>query len=210
MFGCHRPDPVLQQENGEASNSPEGLRTVGSSWSKSKALLVSGAIAVAPHALCILGLGGLVGVGGFSVHQLCGHHDRDADSSRGIEIRRLEKVPSDYTQFPELRAAIAREALIAAEPRFAEIIEAKRAESEGKPIQVVFLESGENVHVVVCKEGALCPCSKPQVYDIGTRNDIAGEEKFRGQHAVLRSLYGALNYGSREELCAPPGYFIDK
>lgn len=188
MFGCHKPVDVSQSESASAQgNIPQEVKT-GSSWYKAAALV--GAVAFGPHALCLLGLTGLAGVGGYSIHQLCGHRDTEADSSRGIEIRRLEKVPVHYDKFPELRSAIAREALIQAEPRFAEVIEAKRIEAEGKSIQVVFIESDEKVQVVICKEGAMCPCSKPQAYDMGSREDIIGPEKFPGQRNVLNALYG--------------------
>lgn len=190
MFGCHRPVNAPQPDG----SSTENISTQeGKSGGWYKAAVLGGAIAFGPHALCVLGLGGLVGVGGFSIHQLCGHRDSQADSSRGIEIRRLDKVPDDYVKFPELRAAVACEALIAAEPRFAEVIEAKRIEAEGKSIQIVFIESDDKVQVVICKEGAMCPCSKPQAYDMGSREDIIGAEKFPGQRNVLNALYGELD-----------------
>lgn len=191
MFSCHdRVDGASSAAAGtEAPAAQNGQQAT--SWLKAMAL--GSAIALGPHTLCVLGLGGLVGVGGFSIHQLCGHRESAADSSRGISIRRLEKLPEDYVKFPELRAAVAREALIAAEPRFAEVIEAKRLEAKGKSIQVVFLESDEKVQVVICKEGALCPCSMPQVYDMGSREDIIGPEKFSGQRNVLRALYGEVD-----------------
>ena len=188
MFGCHNSDGA-NASNGSAQ---------GSSWYKAAAL--SGALALGPHALCVIGLGGL-GIGGYSIHQLCWHHESAADSSRGIEIRRLPEIPLEYKKFSEERAAVAREALIAAEPRFAEVIEAKRLEAAGKPIQVVFIESEENkALVVICKEGAMCPCSKPQAYDMGARDDIIGSEQFPGQRAVLKALY---DEGDRARFEAP-------
>lgn len=185
MFGCHKSEGTAQPQDDTSATVSSGNR---SSWYK--AFVLGGVVTIGPHALCALGLGTLASIGGYSIHQFCGDHDREADSSRGIEIRRLEKVPAHYTKFSELRSAEAREALIAAEPRFAEIIEAKRIEAEGKVIQVVFIESDDQAQVVICKEGAMCPCSKPQIYDVGSREDVIGIEKFPGQRKVLNALYG--------------------
>ena len=160
----------------------------GSTWRK--IALVSG-LALGPHALCILGGGAAaLGLGGVSFHLWCGEQGTDADSSRGVSIKRLDAVPEKYTQFSAERAALAAEALLAAEPRFKEIIAAKSVAVGGAPIQTVFLEDAQKcVSVVFCLNGALCPCSVPQVYELGTKEDVALQEKFPGQMKVLQALY---------------------
>ena len=161
----------------------------GSVWRK---VALVGGLALGPHALCILGGGAAaLGLGGATFHLWCGEQGSDADSSRGVSIKRLDAVPSTFTEFSPERSARAAEALLAAEPRFKEIIAAKSQAVGGAPIKTVFLENDEKcVSVVFCLNGTLCPCSVPQVYELGKREDIAEKERFPGQIKVLRALYG--------------------
>jgi hypothetical protein len=112
-------------------------------------------------------------------------------SDLGISLKRLSDIPEERTEFSVERAALAEQRLLSAEPRFREVIERKAAESEGEPIKVVFFENGEDkrVSVVFCKNGTLCPCSKPELYDVGHKSSLAGTEEFPGQHQIIEALY---------------------
>lgn len=152
-------------------------------------LLVAGGIAVAPHALCLLGLGTL-GIGGyFGIDALCSH--ADPKPSNEIKLTRLPKVPGNYKEFSDAAAAQAAARLLDAQPGFHEVIAAKSQEANGATIQIVFLEEDESGRAVVgfCKDGLVCPCSKPQFFELGHKDELFGTEKFPGHHHVLRALY---------------------
>jgi hypothetical protein len=178
----------LENINAESSNSTNTNNS--SAQNLLRGALLTSTLVLGPHAACLLGLGGLT-VGGVALTRWCGHNAGEADSSHGVELRRLPEVPTEYRQFPEERADEARAVLLAIEPKFQSIIDAKQKESPTEPIKVVFLEAGDNEHVsvVICKNGGLCPCSVPQVYELGQRADIGNPESYRGQHELLHVLY---------------------
>jgi hypothetical protein len=109
----------------------------------------------------------------------------------GIPLKRLSDIPEERTEFSGERAVLAEQRLLSVEPRFREVIERKATESEGEPIKVVFFESGEDkrISVVFCKNGTLCPCSEPELYDVGHMSSLAGTEEFPGQHQIIEALY---------------------
>ncbi len=151
--------------------------------------LIAGGVAVAPHALCLLGLGTL-GVGSyFGIDALCSHADPKPSSE--IKLTRLPKVPENYKEFTDAAAAQAAARLLDAQPGFHEVIAAKSQEANGATIQIVFLEEDASGRAVVgfCKDGLVCPCSKPQFFDLGHKDELFGTEKFPGHHHVLRALY---------------------
>ena len=164
-----------------------------STWSFSdrlKKLAVVGGIAMSPHILCLLGGGGLVG-GGFAVLNWCAHHSSEQKTS--VALTRMPKIPDDCADFSEARSRQAATCLITAEPGFLRIIASKQREADRKEIKLAFLENSEDgrVAVVVCKEESLCPCSKPEAFEVGHKVDLAAPERFQGQHAILKALYGS-------------------
>ncbi len=152
-----------------------------------RALLVGGGLLLGPHALCLLGIGGGVGLGGFAVHRWCSH----STENLGIILPKLPEVPAQRIEFSAARAALAKERLWQAEPRLQQVLDKKAEESPGEEIKVVFLEGLPNreLVVVICKDGALCPCSKPESFSLGHRNKLAQEEDFPGQRAIIEALY---------------------
>jgi hypothetical protein len=145
---------------------------------------------VGPHALCILGLAGVSTMGALGLSKFCGHGESEADSSHGVELRRVETMPDTFTEFSEQRNHVAQQVLFESEPRFKEIFDAKQKEAGEEPVKVVFLKLEDDaVHVVLCKNGAFCPCSKPQVYEIGSKFDVLQPEKYKGHHQILKALY---------------------
>lgn len=188
MLGC-KPEHKAGSNSSSEHSSDElvGLRTPGVTrgpWIQRVALAAG--LALGPHALCLLGLGSLGG-GGYLLHNWCSHSVRDL----GIPLKKLSDIPEERTEFSVDRAILAEKLLLSAELRFREVIERKAAESEGEPIKVVFFESGEDkrVSVVFCKNGTLCPCSKPELYDVGHKSSLAGTEEFPGQHQIIEALY---------------------
>lgn len=150
-------------------------------------IAVAGGITLAPHLLCLAGLGGF-GVGTYAVHNWwCAHSSQDL----GIPLEKLPVIPEERIEFSGSGALLAEERLLAAEPRFREILALKQKEAEGEPIKVVFLEdqTDKSVSVVFCKNGGLCPCSEPELYDVGHKSNLANKEEYPGQHAVLEALY---------------------
>jgi hypothetical protein len=120
------------------------------------------------------------------LHSWCSHSSSDL----GIPLKRLSDIPENREEFSGVKASLAAQRLLQAEPRFNQVIARKAAESEGEPIQVVFLESGEDkrISVVFCKNGA-CPCSQPELYEVGSRSSLGAKEAFPGQHGVIEALY---------------------
>jgi len=149
--------------------------------------LVAGGLLVGPHALCLLGVGGGLGIGGYALHRWCSH----SSENFGIPLRKLSVIPANRVEFTGERAILAEKRLLAAEPRFNQVIEQKAKDAEGEPIKVVFFEAegDKKVSVVFCKNGALCPCSKPELFEVGHRSSLAEPEAFAGQHGVLEALY---------------------
>jgi hypothetical protein len=189
MF-CHSQPEATPEQVGGTTTGSEGT---GKSHKKYGALagLAIGAAAIAPHSLCLLGGLSVLGVTGWGIHSACSTpHTDDANSSHGVEITRLESLPQQFTELPKDRSMRAAALLLEVEPRFQDIIDAKVAEAGGTPIEMVFLDSADGVTVVVCKNGGLCPCSEPQAYLLGQREDVVGTEKFPGQFRVLQALYG--------------------
>ena len=186
---------LCHKSNAGGNGSPQGSQA-DTTGSKRKlgaiAALGVGAAAIAPHSLCVLGGLSALGVAGWGIHSACSTpHTDEANSSHGVEITRLESLPERFNEISKDRSQKAAALLLEVEPRFQAIIDAKVAEAGGTPIEMVFLDSADGVTVVVCKNGGLCPCSEPQAYLLGQREDIAGQsEKFPGQFRVLQALYG--------------------
>lgn len=152
-----------------------------------RALLVGGGLLLGPHAMCLLGISGGVGIGSVALHRWCSHPDENL----GITLPKLPEVPADRIEFSAARSALAKKRLWEAEPRFQKILDKKAKESPGEDIKVVFLEGLPNreLVVVICKDGALCPCSKPESFSLGHRNKLSQEEDFPGQRAIIEALY---------------------
>ena len=187
MLACGRnnqPRPDDTQEGVLTGVGRQEAARVIRSWLQ-KATLATG-LAIGPHSVCLLGVGGVSG-GGYLLHSWCSHSTRDL----GIPLKRLSDIPENHEEFSRVKASLAAQRLLEAEPRFHQVIARKASESKGQPIQVIFLESGEDkrILVVFCKNGALCPCSKPELYEVGTRSSLGATESFPGQHGVIEALY---------------------
>jgi hypothetical protein len=144
-----------------------------------------------PHAACALGLlGGSAALagGGVALFNWCWHSE--VTTSIPVPLAKLPNLPENYEEFSPAVQAQASEALLAWQPVFYEILEKKGLESPGEPIKTAFLldKDTQDILVVCCKNGALCPCSKPEAYRVGKMADLEADEAWRGQTEVLKRI----------------------
>jgi hypothetical protein len=142
------------------------------------------------HLPCVLGaLGAASGVTGLALW--CGHQSAEASKSFGLDDLRMSKLPEPEARHPFSRELnnVAKQVLLSALPNFQEVIAAKTKDAGGAPVDTVFFKDDQqNISVVVCLNGAMCPCKEPQAYQLGKVSDLNGAEKFPGQHELLRIL----------------------
>ena len=179
------PTPSATSDKNNSLNKP----CCSSSFLRN--LAVIGGLSLTPHAFCILAGLGLASLGGYSIQSFCGHAEKPSERSFDIEINRLPTIPRNYKHFPETTSIGAREILLEAQPKFKEIIAAKQLESPESEIQVTFIETPDlGACVVICKDGALCPCSLPQIYELGKSPSVSvSKELYAGQKKILQALY---------------------
>lgn len=151
-------------------------------------LAIAAGLTVAPHVACILGAAGVVG-GGYSLYSWCRHGA--AEPVTLPNLPRLAAVPSNYREFRPEESAQAAEILVRNHPEFRSVVAFKQAESPGQKVGLTFLEDRESgvVSVIVCREGALCPCEKPQLFAVGHREAAYRCGDSEGSQAVIAALY---------------------
>ncbi len=197
---CHGARPKSAGSTSEPSldKVPDGAISdddkgrLGAAWrGRARALLLAGGLASAPHIPCLLGVGG-VGISGYlGYRSVCGH--ADPNPLEDVTLRRLDSVPQQFEEFSSAAAAQAATRLLDAQPGLYEVMAAKREEAAGATIQVVVVENQQDGCVVVgiCKDGMLCPCSRPQFFDAGRFEDLRKPETYPGQHLILNALYNS-------------------
>ena len=165
------------------SLAPKGLS------SSLRRIATIGSIAIAPHVLCLLGGAGVIG-GSFSFLNWCQHNSQES-TLNDVRLGRQPKLPENFIDFPPQVSAQATLKLFEIEPRFHKVLAEKQREAGEVLVRVVFLEDtgSGTVSVVLCKNGSLCPCSKPALYEVGSRVSLTQPEQFQGQHDLLRVLY---------------------
>lgn len=154
-----------------------------------RGLLATGGALALLHLPCGAGwLFGALGLGGAAA-LWCGHQSAESREDFGVSLARLAKVPNEKVVFDSERNTAAAELLLKVQPQFREVQAAKERDANGAPVQTVFLkDSNERISVVVCLNGALCPCSEPQIYEVGTLSDLQRPERWQGQHEILKVL----------------------
>lgn len=200
MFGCreerdsnHQLERQKPEPSIDGDGEMNGERAAASYWRrKLGAIAVTGGIIAGPHAVCVLA--SLTGVGAVSFlgySRWCGHGD--IRSSKEVALQQLPRVPERYEDFSDVASAQAVARILDAQPGLHDVLAAKKAESDGAEIQIVFVEDKDSNGVVVgfCKEGMLCPCSRPQFYNVGSFGDLEKPEAFPNQHDVLKVLYNS-------------------
>ena len=171
--------------------SDEQARPSATWRTRTGALLLAGGLVSAPHIPCLLGLAG-VGITGYvGYRSTCGH--ADPKPREEVTLRRLEAVPGQYEEFSSAAAAQAAARVLDAQPGLHDVMAAKREEAAGADIQVVVVENQADGCIVVgiCKDGMLCPCSRPQFFDAGRFEDLRNPEAYPGQHLILNALYNS-------------------
>lgn len=184
--GVPAPKTVQAGEGGEdvlAQASGPARRSVLSG------LALAASIAAAPHVACFVGAVGALG-GGYSIYSWCKHSA--GQPGEVPNLPRLGAVPPNYREFRPEESAAAAEILVRKHPEFRSVVAFKQAESPGEKVGLTFLEDRDSglVCVIVCKEGALCPCEKPQLFAVGHRDaarNIEGEPS--ESQAIMAALY---------------------
>lgn len=142
------------------------------------------------HLPCLVGtIGAAFGVGGVALW--CGHQSAEASKDFGLKMPRLDKLPEAESRrsYPNETSMAATQLLLEVQPAFKDVIAAKTKDTGGAPVQTVFFKDDQaNINVVVCLNGAMCPCSEPQAYRVGKLSDLSQPEKFPGQHRILEAL----------------------
>jgi hypothetical protein len=92
------------------------------------------------------------------------------------------------------------EILFQKQPVFHELLAAKQKEAndfakeideEPEQVSVAFFKDTDSgdILVVLCKKRLLCPCSKPALYRVATKEEIQSPgESYRGQKDILKAL----------------------
>lgn len=178
--------PPLAEEQSSVDLSKESLAPKGSSLRRLAAI---GGLLMAPHALCVLGGVGALG-SGLSYLRWC-HHSTEAILS-SVSLPQIPKLPENLQEFPAEVSQLAARTLFEIEPRFHAVLARKQEQAGTEPVLIVFLEDNDTgrVSVVFCKNGSLCPCSEPALYEVGDKRSLLQPERYRGQHELLRLLYG--------------------
>ncbi len=181
---CHKsptPDSSQPKEGSELTEA-----SLPSKKNLFRSIALAGGLAIAPHTLCILGVTGVLSsvVG----YKICSDH---SSTDFDIPLKKLPKLPEDFNEFPTAKSELVGKLLLQVEPKFQDVIDFKQAESKDEPIKIVFLEDkiDGKVSVVFCKNGGLCPCSKPELYEIGFKDRRSETESFKGQNKILSELY---------------------
>jgi hypothetical protein len=198
MF-CHSKNVKDSAEQsgvvGESTDSPCEESSLSMSRARKFGLVGVAATAtglLAPHALCVvLAIGGATGFLGWSYSNWCSHH-ASAEMNDLVPLRKLDRVPENFTEFPKDIQKTAEEKLLLHQPGFYEVLEKKRQESPGANILISFIQDNDtgDAVVVCCKNGPTCPCNgkSAQVYVLGKAGDPPEVPEFRGQDVVLREL----------------------
>jgi hypothetical protein len=173
---CLLPKSFIRRFHKAGSDTPElrdgkKLASEGESKSSNKKILASGGLLAAglglPHIPClVLSASSLLGVGAY-VYKCSDHNTSDSKAIEVVEsdlgLRRLHAVPN---HIDEPNDAEYLKSLLAEKPGFQQIIDLKQASEPGSKIEVDFIRGEDGkLYAVVCKDGKLCPCSDPLVYE---------------------------------------------
>lgn len=195
MF-CHHSSTSDSTPDSKPANGATPLPSEGSISNRSRlfsSLAVAGAL-IAPHSLCILGAVGLGGAASWFGIKLCSGSTCppdsvgvDADPGDKLPLARLVTIPKTYTMIDEALQDKIVAALFDKLPLFYEVLSYKQnqADGEGEVQFVTVLDSDGNLIAGLCREGMMCPCSKPEFFVVGNISADDQQESFPGQNEIL-------------------------